>query len=58
MRFVQFYFGLPLAMIVLSVAFVPRFYRMRVYTTLRVPPERASSRRRASSLTCSFCCSA
>ena len=32
MRFVQFYFGLPLAMIVLSVAFVPRFYRMRVYT--------------------------
>jgi SSS family solute:Na+ symporter len=32
MRFVQFYFGLPLAMIVLSVAFVPRFYRLRVYT--------------------------
>ncbi|HVU49550.1 MAG TPA: sodium:solute symporter, partial [Polyangia bacterium] len=32
MRFVQFYFGLPLAMIVLSVAFVPRFYRMRVFT--------------------------
>src|SRR5690349_13575424 len=32
MRFVQFYFGLPLAMVVLSVAFVPRFYRLRVYT--------------------------
>jgi SSS family transporter len=32
MRFVQFYFGLPLAMIVLSVAFVPRFYKMRVFT--------------------------
>jgi SSS family solute:Na+ symporter len=32
MRFVQFYFGLPLAMIVLSVAFVPRFYRLRVFT--------------------------
>jgi solute:Na+ symporter, SSS family len=32
MRFVQFYFGLPLAMIVLAVAFVPRFYRLRVYT--------------------------
>jgi SSS family transporter len=32
MRFVQFYFGLPLAMIVLSIAFVPRYYRMRVYT--------------------------
>src|SRR5215831_13326159 len=32
MRFVQFYFGLPLAMVALSVAFVPRFYGMRVYT--------------------------
>ena len=32
MRFVQFYFGLPLAMVVLSVAFVPRFYRLRVLT--------------------------
>jgi solute:Na+ symporter, SSS family len=32
MRFVQFYFGLPLAMIVLSVAFVPRFYQLRVFT--------------------------
>jgi Na+/proline symporter len=32
MRFVQFYFGLPLAMIALSIAFVPRFYRLRVFT--------------------------
>jgi SSS family transporter len=32
MRFVQFYFGLPIAMVALSIAFVPRFYRMRVYT--------------------------
>jgi SSS family solute:Na+ symporter len=32
MRFVQFYFGLPIAMVVLSVAFVPRFYRLRVLT--------------------------
>ena len=32
MRFVQFYFGLPLAMVILSVAFVPRFYRLRVFT--------------------------
>jgi SSS family transporter len=32
MRFVQFYFGLPLAMIALSIAFVPRYYRMRVFT--------------------------
>ena len=32
MRFVQFYFGLPLAMIILSVTVVPFFYRARVYT--------------------------
>ena len=32
MRFLQFYFGLPLAMVVLSVAFVPRFYGLRVVT--------------------------
>ena len=32
MRFVQFYFGLPLAMVVLSIAFVPRFYRLQVFT--------------------------
>ena len=32
MRFVQFYFGLPLAMILLSVTLVPFFYRARVYT--------------------------
>ncbi len=32
MRFVQFYFGLPLAMIVLSAVFVPLYYKMRVQT--------------------------
>jgi solute:Na+ symporter, SSS family len=32
MRFLQFYFGLPLAMVVLSVVFVPRFYGLRVFT--------------------------
>jgi Na+/proline symporter len=32
MRFVQFYFGLPVAMIILSVTLVPFFYRARVYT--------------------------
>ncbi len=32
MRFVQFYFGLPIAMIILSVTIVPFFYRARVYT--------------------------
>jgi Na+/proline symporter len=32
MRFVQFYFGLPVAMIILSVTLVPFFHRARVYT--------------------------
>ncbi|MBA3886415.1 MAG: sodium:solute symporter [Acidobacteria bacterium] len=32
LRFVQFYYGLPLAMIILSVTLVPFFHRARVYT--------------------------
>ncbi len=32
MSFVQFYFGLPLAMIVLCITFVPIFHRLKVYT--------------------------
>lgn len=32
MRFVQFYFGLPLAMIILCITFVPIFHRLKVYT--------------------------
>jgi SSS family transporter len=32
MRFVQYYFGLPLAMIVICIFFVPIFSRLKVYT--------------------------
>ena len=32
MRFIQFYLGLPLAMVVLSVTVVPIFHRLKVYT--------------------------
>src|SRR5690625_1638997 len=32
MRFVQYYFGLPLAMVVLCVTFVPIFHRLKVFT--------------------------
>ena len=32
MRFVQYYFGLPLAMVVLCITFVPLFSKLRVYT--------------------------
>jgi SSS family solute:Na+ symporter len=32
MRFVQYYFGLPIAMVVICIAFVPLFHRLKVYT--------------------------
>lgn len=32
MRFAQFYFGLPVAMVLLSVFFLPIYYRLKVYT--------------------------
>lgn len=32
MRFVQFYFGLPIAMILISVFFIPMYYKLKVYT--------------------------
>lgn len=32
MRFVQFYFGLPLAMVVLCVTFVPKFGKLKIFT--------------------------
>ncbi len=32
MGFVQFYFGLPLAMILISVFFLPIYYKLKVYT--------------------------
>ncbi len=32
MRFVQYYFGLPLAMVVISITFVPSFNKLKVFT--------------------------
>lgn len=32
MRFVQFYFGLPIAMVIISAVFVPIYYRLNVVT--------------------------
>jgi len=32
MRFVQFYFGLPLAMVVLCITFVPKFGQLKIFT--------------------------
>ncbi len=32
MRFIQFYFGLPIAMILISIFFLPFYYKAKVYT--------------------------
>src|ERR1044072_2748348 len=32
MRFVQYYFGLPLAMVVVCITFVPIFHKLKVFT--------------------------
>ncbi|GAB3988855.1 hypothetical protein GCM10028807_12420 [Spirosoma daeguense] len=44
MRFVQFYFGLPLAMVVLSVTFVPIFHRLKVFTAYEFLEDRFDAR--------------
>jgi solute:Na+ symporter, SSS family len=46
MRFIQFYFGLPLAMIILAVTLVPFFHRARVYTAYEYLERRFDARTR------------
>ena len=46
MRFVQFYFGLPLAMIVLCITFVPIFHRLKIYTAYEFLENRFDSKTR------------
>ncbi|MBS1665676.1 MAG: sodium:solute symporter [Bacteroidetes bacterium] len=47
MRFVQYYFGLPLAMIVLCVSFVPVFHRLKVFTAYEYLEQRFDLKTRA-----------
>ena len=47
MRFVQFYFGLPLAMLVLSATAVPIFHRSGVYTAYEYLERRFDAKTRA-----------
>src|ERR1700749_1014028 len=47
MRFVQFYLGLPLAMIVLCVTFVPIFHKLKVYTAYEFLENRFDLKTRA-----------
>ena len=47
MRFIQFYYALPLAMIVLSVTLVPFFHRARVFTAYEYLEQRFDAKTRA-----------
>ena len=47
MRFVQFYFGLPLAMVILSATAVPIFHRAKVYTAYEYLEQRFDAKTRS-----------
>src|SRR5574341_2164158 len=47
LRFIQFYFGLPLAMILLSLTLVPFFHRAKVYTAYEYLERRFDVRTRS-----------
>ena len=47
LRFVQFYFGLPLAMIVICVAFIPVFSKLNVYTAYEYLEKRFDNKTRS-----------
>ncbi len=47
MRFVQFYFGLPIAMVILSATAVPIFHRAKVYTAYEYLENRFDAKTRS-----------
>jgi Na+/proline symporter len=52
MRFIQFYFGLPFAMIIICITVVPFFYRANVFTAYEYLEKRFDSRTRALTSLC------
>lgn len=46
MRFIQFYFGLPLAMVVLCITFIPMFSKLNVYTAYEFLEKRFDNKTR------------
>lgn len=46
LRFIQFYFGLPLAMVVLCITFIPVFKRLNVYTAYEYLEKRFDNKTR------------
>ena len=55
MRFLQFYYALPLAMIILSVTLVPFFHNARVFTAYEYLERRFDAKTRAFTSSCSCC---
>ena len=47
MRFIQFYFGLPIAMVILGVTLVPFLHRARVYTAYEYLEQRFDAKTRS-----------
>src|SRR5687768_4918453 len=47
MRFIQFYYALPIAMLILSVTFVPFFHNARVYTAYEYLERRFDAKTRS-----------
>lgn len=47
LRFVQFYFGLPLAMVVLCITFIPMFQKLNVYTAYEFLEKRFNNKTRS-----------
>lgn len=47
MRFIQFYFGLPIAMVVLSIVAIPLYHRLNVYTAYEFLEKRFDLKTRA-----------
>lgn len=47
MRFVQFYFGMPIALIVVAAVFLPRFHKLNVFTAYQFLEQRFDIKTRA-----------
>lgn len=47
LRFVQFYFGLPLAMVVLCITFIPMFSKLKVFTAYEFLEKRFDNKTRS-----------
>jgi SSS family solute:Na+ symporter len=47
MRFIQYYFGLPLAMVILCITFVPVFYKLKLFTAYEFLEKRFDGKTRS-----------